>query len=357
MARKRVIYQSEALFVGLTGSSSLTQLRRVQSANYGFDVTRTDINQFGQVGAIDRILTEEPVVNLDFSYYVTSGENELALGFALGASQGAFANIMTGNRDMNNFYILVGPEGLDANINTFNATGAGSKVIGIGNGGLTSYGVEAAVGGFPTVTVNAEALNMRFYPASTGYLPEINPENGAQYTTTTFAIPKPSTGDGFTALRPGDISIDVSGLGVNASDLKIQSFSLTSDIGRDSIRKLGSKFAFSREITYPITVNATVEAVVGDIADSSQSYGNSLTELICDDKPYTLTFNLGQPSTTCDSTYTPLALKYTLKGARLDSQSFSSSIGDNKTVTMNFSAPIGGPNDTNNGLFIQSNVT
>ena len=50
MARKRVIYQSEALFVaptGATAAANVAQLRRVQSANYSFDVARTDINQFG----------------------------------------------------------------------------------------------------------------------------------------------------------------------------------------------------------------------------------------------------------------------------------------------------------------------
>ena len=44
--------------------------------------------------------------------------------------------------------------------------------------------------------------------------------------------------------------------------------------------------------------------------------------------------------------------KYTLKGAKLDSEEFSSDIGSNKTVTLNFSAQVGGPQDSNNGLFM-----
>jgi len=355
MPRKRVIYQSEALFVGATGAATPTQLMRVQDANYSFDITRQDVNQYGQLAAIDRIILEQPTVSLDFTYYASSGQNENALGFFLGSAKGALANILTGGKDLNNYYIYVSPEGTDANIDTA-ATGAG-RVIGIGNGGLTSYSIEAAVGGFPTVSVAAEGLNMKFYGAVTGYTPDVNPTDGSANSTNIFAIPTPSTGVGYTALRPGDVLLNISGLGVNASDLKIQNFSLSTDIGRDSIQKLGSKYAFSREITFPVTVTASVEAIMGDIA-GSDNIGNALSDIVCDDsKSYDLTFVLGAPSNDCNTTYTPYALRYTLKGAKLDSQSFSSAIGDNKSVTMEFSAQIGGPSDLNKGLFIEQNVS
>jgi hypothetical protein len=354
MARKRVIYQSEALFTGPTGANTLTQLSRVQSANYGFDIARQDVNQYGQLAAIDRVIVEQPTVSLDFSYYANNGFNETGLGFVLGTTKGALADILSGGKDIKNYYILVSPEGTDANIDKLAATGQG-RVIGIGNAGLTSYSVEAAVGGFPTVTVNAEGLNMKFYPQTTGFTPDVNASFGTPNSVNTFNIPTPDTGLGFTALRPGDISLSVSGLGVDASDLKIQSFTLSTDIGRDAIQRLGSKFAFSREITFPVTVSASVEAIIGDIGDDTNNLGNALSNIVCDDSAsYDLVFALGQPSNSCDASYSPYALKYTLKGAKLDSQSFSSSIGDNKSVTLNFSAQIGGPNDTNKGLFIEN---
>ena len=164
MPRKRVIYQSEALFAGQTGANNPVQLNRVQGANYSFDIARQDVNQYGQLAAIDRVIVEQPTVSLDFSYYANSGENEQTLGFTLGSTQGALANILSGGADIKNYFILVSPEGTDANINTGSAISNG-KTIGIGNAGLTSYSVEAAVGGFPTVSVNAEGLNMKFYSA------------------------------------------------------------------------------------------------------------------------------------------------------------------------------------------------
>jgi hypothetical protein len=358
MPRKRVIYQSEALFVGATGVATPTQLSRVQNANYGFDITRTDVNQYGQLAAIDRVILEQPTVSLDFSYYASSGGNEQALGFSIGQSKGALADILSGTKDINNYYIYVSPEGTDANIDTTatGLNGSAGRVIGIGNAGLTSYSIEAAVGGFPTVSLAAEGLNMKFYGATTGYTPDVNPADGSANTTSLFSIPTPSTGVGFTALRPGDISLSISGLGVNASDLKIQNFSLSTDIGRDPIQKLGSKFAFSREITFPVTVTASVEAIIGDIG-GTDNIGNALSDIVCNDgASYDLKFNLGAPSNDCNTTYTPYALQYILKGAKLDSQAFSSAIGDNKSVTLGFSAQIGGPNDTNKGLFINNNV-
>tara|TARA_Y100000356_G_scaffold64546_1_gene52817 strand:- start:948 stop:1154 length:207 start_codon:yes stop_codon:yes gene_type:complete len=45
-------------------------------------------------------------------------------------------------------------------------------------------------------------------------------------------------------------------------------------------------------------------------------------------------------------------MAYYIKGAVLDSEGFSSAIGDNKVVDLNFHTQIGGPEDRDNGLFI-----
>jgi hypothetical protein len=76
MARTRVIYQSEALYVAdgtlvptaHHPSGNITQIHRVQSANYGLTINRQDVNQFGNLARIDQISIEAPTVNLDFSY-------------------------------------------------------------------------------------------------------------------------------------------------------------------------------------------------------------------------------------------------------------------------------------------------
>ena len=46
-------------------------------------------------------------------------------------------------------------------------------------------------------------------------------------------------------------------------------------------------------------------------------------------------------------------MKFIVKNARLDSETFTNAIGDNESVDMTFTAQIGGANDTSNGLFIE----
>ena len=52
MARNRVIYQSEALYVGqdasLLAAVNHNQIERTQSANFSYTINRQDINQFGR---------------------------------------------------------------------------------------------------------------------------------------------------------------------------------------------------------------------------------------------------------------------------------------------------------------------
>lgn len=351
MARKRVIYQSEALFVGPTGTSAETsgnnaQLNRVQSINYNFEITRQDINQFGNLAAIDRIILEQPTVGLDFTYYANSGENEKSIGLAVGtgdATSPALSHILTGKTDTDpqNYYILTSPEGTDANVAGWTVTNG--RTIGIGNASLTSYQIEAAVGDIPTVTVNAEALNMNFVNNTTGSQnPAVNPTDG-QAVTAGFKLPTPTSGEGFSALRPGDISLDINGgaLGLSESDLKVQNASISVEITRDPIQKLGSKFAFTREISFPITATMSVDAIVGD------TVAGTLANVLTTDSNYNLSLTLKKPDGSGEK-----ALKYSLKKAKLDSQDFSSSIGDNKSVSLQFSTQIGGPNETTVGLFI-----
>ena len=48
----------------------------------------------------------------------------------------------------------------------------------------------------------------------------------------------------------------------------------------------------------------------------------------------------------------PIAMAFFVKGAQLEGESFSSSIGDNKSVDITFSCQIGGPEDTTRGIMI-----
>ena len=189
------------------------------------------------------------------------------------------------------------------------------------------------------------------------YSPAINQEAG---TAIAYAVNLPNpTQDGgitgittgeapITALRPGDVTIDLSDVDGDSlatidgttSSAHIQSVSVSLPLSRSPIQRLGSKFPFARSVDFPIDISMSVSAIMNDTRAA-----NLVT--ILDAGVDTISFAVADPN---DSTNT--AIRGDLKGVKVDSQSFSSSIGSNKTVDLTFSTQVGGPNDTDNGFFM-----
>ena len=176
MPRNRIIYQSEAVYAGpspatgfhleqtttstwtgvnaitttLNGRSKVNQLQRVQTANYSFNITRQDVNQFGELAAIDRVILESPTVSLDTSYILGSLENEDILGFSMTPSGStavfaALSGFLNKESDERNYFIKTVPEGNDAlgDSDVLDpSTTSNTNVIGIGNGFISSYTTE-----------------------------------------------------------------------------------------------------------------------------------------------------------------------------------------------------------------------
>ena len=377
MARNRVIYQSEAVYIGNTGQAPTQSLRRIQSCNYNFSIARQDINQYGELASIDRLIVEEPTVSVDLSYYFEpTGHNESGLGFKTDGNTGhdqttnqhMLTEIIAENTAYNekNIYIATSKAGIDANNTTdMSVTGVNGEgtalrnlegVIAIGNCFVTSWSLEAAVGSIPTVSCSLEGQNIVFTGSATGLPsgvtiqnPAVNLSNGSEKNEY-FALPQgagvfnPSTE--IAAVRPGDITFTMKrgkdstdgnpAVGLSESDLKVQSVTTAMTINREPIRKLGSKFAFTREITFPITCTMSVNAIVGDLE------GGKLFDFLadCGDRSvYDCVLGLKgiKRGGTCSSNTAYIVLQK----AKLDSQNISSSIGPNKTVTLELSAQIG----------------
>ena len=357
-SRNRVIYQSQAVFSAPTGATGISaashSIRRVQSCNYNFSVARQDINQFGELAAIDRLILQEPTVSVDMSYYFEpTGFNERHLGLRTNAVTGTSttsdhmldAIISSGaNFDQKNIYVLVSDPGIDANDPTRMDPTVVDGIIGIGNAFLTSWSLEASVGAIPTVTCALEAQNIVF---STGNYNIGNPavDDGNDRTAITVTLPDGAelfnSGAEVSAVRPGDITLTLGTdnldnspmFGVLENDLKIQSASVAMTIGREPIRKLGKAFAFAREITFPINCTLSVQAIVGN------TIGNKLFTLMTTNGDATKFYcELKLVGYQGANTHTSFIM---LKGAKLDSQAFTSSIGPNQSVTIELSAQIG----------------
>jgi hypothetical protein len=401
MARNRVIYQSEALFVKEKDQhhrlSADDQLLRVQDISHGVEINRTDINEFGQLTAIERKVVEPPTVNLDFSYYAHGGHNEKNLGFQFTTDRSvtdasqlkqALSGFMTAASDDKNYYISVASYGDD---NNELVDGTQEGVIGIGNGSVTSYSLEAAVGDIATCSVSVEASNISFQSSGTNIAnPSLNSGTGAtlypQYddagvlatdagNLASFpagSLAGQKAGDYDVAcVRPGDIIINfndagnagaadstsVSGNAVamggaymeSDSACHIQSFTLDVPMSRTPLNRIGSVFPYGRELDTPMTLTLSVSALMSDLADGA------LANLLCSDaEQRNVRITLRQPCASDDDSGDTgeIVQEYLIKGLSLDSQNFSSSIGDNKTVDLVFSTQQGGANGTGNGLYM-----
>ena len=497
--RARVIYQSEALYVGTvdatgyhfaddggtghataTGDSDITktgiqQLRRVQSANYSFSINRQDVNQFGQLGRIDSVSIEPPTVTLDYSYYLTNGLNERLMGMNVSGDNTALASeIIDGvvcGEDIDaggkNYFILTTCEGRDAVGNDSHGNTGNNRdnkensVIALGNGFVSNYSIEAAVGSMPTASVTVDGLNLRSYTGTQNLdIPAVNTNFGTPIKDIEFSLPPAVSGvlndssatsladeqeDGWSCLRPGDITLSlgtdgrasefellpgedprasdfsktVSGQSINAfpswdanktyvsgdivqhevtgatnkglnlfkaleagalpaptgedsnwdmsEDQKfndetavsvqddpsedytipgsahIQSFSIDVPLSRTVLNRLGTPYGYSRVVDYPVNISVSVNAILADLKE-----GN-IANLLWDTEEHDLVFTMREPAQYGNG---PVAMQYIVKGALLEGEAFSSSIGDNKSVDVTFTAQVGGPEDKARGLYV-----
>lgn len=395
MSRNRIIYQSEGVYVSKnqlsTSQADHKQLKRIQGIDYSFEVPRQYINQYGQLGAIDSIVTASPTVSVNLSYYLTDLENESNLGFYVikqiavytgsngletSKENGSFSGYIS-NNEANfvsknlvqesgfNFYIATTTEGNDLNLEN---TISGKAVIGVGNALVTNYSLEAKVGNFPTVNIQAQGLNINSsiykeyqinetstdlgFPivsvdVRSGKTLSIN-DNG-YYNLIKLPNPTSSTGElEITALRPSDIVLSFNDFenytifdtAADREEINLQSFSLQVDFNRQETQELGYKFVNSRPVGYPIIATLNVNAIVNEtqIYNLMQNIDNS------SGKSISISINNSKNKN-------KKALSFELRNFLLNSESFASTVGQNKSVELKFEAQFGSSLDLNNGIF------
>jgi len=325
-----------------SGTNLIQQLQRMQSITDDFGINRTNINQLGQLSILSREIIDAPTVNLGGSYYVADLSNERVLGLYVSGDQAALTNILNKSQAEKNYWIAVAPQGVDL----VNWTGQSQAFL-VSNGFLGSWSTEGSVGNIPTTSFTVQGFNWATYTGSKNQpLYAINPNTSALISGVNFTLPVFTTGitNTVAALRPIDTTIDISNsaLGLDASDIKLQSYSISFDLNLQPLQKMGNRFPYSREISFPVSLSASVSAYFGDVITGS------LSTILCNDSPYTLRINVKDP---CSDT---VAVQYTVKGAKPDTQSFSQmDIGSIASlVSINYTTTIGGPNDQENNLFL-----
>ena len=238
----------------------------------------------------------------------------------------------------NNYFIVVSPDGQDVDQSTINATDF--EVIGIGNGFVSDYSIEAAVGSIPTASVTVEGFNIKvdnritgsvassivsttetayapFAPGVTsdGEYPTGNLDTNVVSSIPQFTIPAAlddgkidTTGDAGTpsALRPGDIrfSMGTSGSYQGLTQMSgdgeahLQSLSISVPLSRTVLQRLGNTFGYARVVDLPLNLEISLSVIVAELKK------NNIFHTLCDTKTHDFTVTLHPCSSSTGNTDT-----------------------------------------------------
>ena len=298
--RNRIIYQSQAVALsGASTSNVALTLNGVQSVTYGIEVGREDVNQFGALGAIDRVILEAPTATQEVSFHFPNG-TALTAEILNKVVTGSLGTAVDGL-----IIALDSQEGDDYN--------SSDSTVSLVSGRLSSFSLEASVGAIPTITLGFEGTSLT-------------------YSALTIASPV-SYSSQLTSFTGAKLIFDPV-QNTSGHMAHPQSATLSFDLGSEGLQQLGvDNLVYARVPTFPATATLEVEGIAHD-------HGMSLTLA-------------GIKSKSSESADTDIGgranvslvvggVEFRLVNATLDSVSYSNSIGDNATCSATFGVSIGG---------------
>ncbi len=324
-----------------SGTNSLSFIPRVQSASVSLSVAAEDVNQVGQTDRIDNIVVSAPDVTLNFDYLLLDGYAENLLGFAASGQQAFCSGLLDGTQSEKNYFIGVAPPGTDLIRSTI--APANINVVAVGNGIISNYAINLAVGQIPRASVTVQGNNLQTYVGSTGkQSPAIDPNTALQVVGPMFSLP---TMTGYTgaaisaALRPGDIVLSLPRTGSfsdytsGVGQIHIQSLSMSVPINLDPIMQLGNPFPITRIVRLPVNCTLSMDALAADISEDNSA------DLLCSYDPVNLQFQLKNPSCTRLGSN---GITYWFNQAKLTNRDYSAAIGQNSTVRLTYTTQLQG---------------
>jgi len=386
----------------------LHSIDRIQEVIYTINTPHTNINQLNTRGLIAREIINYPTVDLTFNYLLCGTKNEARIGLNVNYPQFQYpqegssyysdnlnVSLLSGffepnknrklkrpsqdfavnqYRDCRNIYIAVNPEGKDINqeylkedfiqpdiYQGIDNNAPSYNIISFGNCYLNSYTTNGQVGGFPTAAVSYTCYNINFDLSGSGFkAPDIDTKAGSLNNRSDVVIPRILAEEGYSALRPGDISVTTdsfSGLGVDFNKLHIQSYEIGIELNKEPLDTLGYRFPVDNRPNTPIFASLLLNGIV----ESGNS--GSLVDLVNINSGYDFTLQVN-PKITCPTSVAPPinagaipinrgdeSLRYSFVGAKLETFNYSSSIGDNKIFDASFTVEID-PDNRSSGFFI-----
>jgi len=388
----------------LVGASlcCLQRLEQVQSFSYTFDAPKTSPLVLGKVSPLTKKIETSPAsVQLTLSYMLDGINNESRMGLTtynqLTTSHTSFfSGLMESGTDARNVYLISTKEGEDQ---IQDIEEAGYPTIDNDSGGhinidevidpnspnyntlvfqncyLNKYGVKFAVGEIASVDVSYIGDNAIFYDTASGLkLPTLNSKNGQTVDRDEQIffpkVFKEVDGAGDANKYPSnvfsskDISLSITERapsGINWLIDTVQSCEISFDVSRDP----GTAYLGHKLYTYRPTKLPLKGTVSMSLLTSGNVTGNFLQSLR-KDSDYDLKIDCnGKVNLPVDAGPDDVApgtagvrervLSYQISGARLLTADYTSSIGANKSTSLNFEIEIDFDNPHRN-FWVSGNV-
>ena len=389
MARDRIIYNVEGLFVGpysgeqnvysdyyLSGYRILKKLEKIQSFNYAIQKNELNAQGFGQKQNIFRGQGLAPEVSFNFSYIPDGVTNENRLNFDVANFDNPnnlpmFSSLCTNQQELNkrDFYLIINKNDNDLFLNypltdySINPTGLvdvldpNSKNYGVlhfQNAYLNEYSFSVAVGNVPEVNQSYTADNITYYLSGSNIPYSIlNLKSGfAENQSEQIVIPKSLNYNdpqisGQNILLPGDanVSFYTSNNGVAFYTDTIQSLDFSLNFNRKAYRAINYKLPLLRKIEFPVNGTLNTSFVV------KENLTGSFFDTLNSDDDYNIVVNFEK----CNNTNGVYPTRFVFSGCRFNNINYDSSIGSNKTATLSFNFDLD-PDFGRRGIFASGNV-
>lgn len=389
MARDRIIYNVEGLFVGpysgeqnqntdyyLSGYQILKKIEKIQSVNYAIQKNELNAQGFGQKQNIFRGQSLAPEVSFNFSYIPDGLTNENRLDFNVADFESnfqapMFSGLCTNNSLLNkrDFYLIINKNENDLFLNypltdyPTNPTGLvdivdpNSKNYGVlhfQNAYLNEYSFNVSVGNLPAVNQSYTADNITYYLSGSN-LPYsvLNLKSGsADNQSERIVIPKSLNYNdpqisGQNILLPGDanVSFYTNSNGVAFYTDTIQSLDFSLNFNRKAYRAINYKLPLLRKIEFPINGTLNTSFTI------KETLTGSFFDTLNRDDDYNVVVNFNK----CSNINGVYPTKFIFSGCKFNNINYDSSIGSNKTATLSFNFDLD-PDFGRRGIFASGNV-
>jgi len=389
MARNRIIYNVQGLFVGpysgeqniysdyyLSGYRILKKLEKIQSFNYAIQKNELDAQSFGQKQNIFRGQGLAPEVTFNFSYIPDGVTNENRLNFDVANfnslyNSPMFSGLCTNISELNkrDFYLIVNEDENDLFLNypitdySINPTGLSDildsnsnnyGVLHFQNAYLNEYSFSIAVGNVPEVNQSYTADNITYYLSGSN-LPYsiLNLKSGfSENQSEQIIIPKSLNYNdqqisGQNILLPGDanVSFYTNNNGLAFYTDAIQSLDFSLNFNRKAYRSINYKLPLLRKIEFPINGTLNTSFIV------KENLSGSFLDTLNQDSDYNIVVNFDK----INNTRGVYPTKFIFSGCRFNNINYDSSIGSNKTATLSFNFDLD-PDFGTRGIFTSGNI-